>query len=348
LNARQSRPARSDRGRRALNPLLSIFAWVASAVTTAAAAALVAALFVVVEAHRPGPVAGPDVQAVVIPRGAGSTAIARHLSKEHVIRSAIVFRVATLMYGPNQTLKAGEYAIAPGASMRAVIEQIKSGRVMLHPITVPEGLTSQMVADIVNQSDVLYGDPIAAPPEGALLPETYKIARGADRAVLMQSMMAAQAKALDELWPKRSANLPFSTREQAVALASIVEKETGVASERPRVAAVFVNRLRRGMRLESDPTIIYGISQGRPLGRGITKSELEKATPYNTYKISGLPPTPIANPGRAAIAAVLNPLPTNDLYFVADGTGGHAFAASLADHQRNVARWRAIERGQQQ
>ena len=341
--ARRAREFRSDR-RGGPNPFLAALAWIASAVTTAAAVLLVAAVLVIVEANRAGPAHHDDVQAVVIPRGAGAAQIARHLQQEKVIRSALVFRVATIVYARNRTLKAGEYAIEPGASMRSVIDQVAAGRVMLHPITVPEGLTSQMVADIINGSEVLSGDPIVAPAEGVLLPETYKVARGVDRASLIKKMMSAHDDALDELWATRARNLPIATKADAVILASIVEKETGIADERPRVASVFVNRLRRGMRLESDPTIIYGVSQGRPLGRGITRSELDRATAYNTYKIDGLPPTPIANPGRAAIAAVLNPPQTNELFFVADGTGGHAFAATLAEHQRNVARWREIER----
>lgn len=344
---RRTRDFRADHRGGRKNGVWSAIAWVASAITTAAAAVLVAALLVVVEAHRPGPAAGPEVQAVVIPRGSGAAQIARHLQEEGVVRSSLMFRVASVFYARNKTLKAGEYGIAPGAPMRAVIEQIAAGRVLLHPITVPEGLTSEMVVDILNAADVLSGDLVAAPPEGSILPETYKIARGADRAVILKSMMAAHDQALEDLWPKRARNLPFSTKEEAVILASIVEKETGLADERPRVAAVFVNRMRKGMRLESDPTIIYGVSKGRPLGRGITRSELDRVTPYNTYRIDGLPPTPIANPGRAAIAAVLNPPQTNELFFVADGTGGHQFAVTLAEHQRNVARWREIERSRQ-
>jgi UPF0755 protein len=182
------------------------------------------------------------------------------------------------------------------------------------------------------------------PPEGALLPDTYQVQRGDDRAVVLQRMRAARDKLLVQLWTKRAPGLPFATPEEAVTLASIVEKETGAPSERPRVAAVFENRLRAGMRLESDPTIIYGISKGRPLGRGLTVSEIAAPTPYNTYRIAGLPPTPIANPGRASLEAVLNPPQTAELFFVADGTGGHVFASSYAEHQKNVTRWRAVER----
>lgn len=183
-----------------------------------------------------------------------------------------------------------------------------------------------------------------APPEGSLLPDTYQFVRGDDRAVVLRRMMDAHDEMLGALWSKRQPGLPFSTPAEAVVLASIVEKETGIASERPRVAAVFVNRLRAGMRLESDPTIIYGLNRGRPLGRGIRLSELTAATPYNTYMVDGLPPTPIANPGRASLAAVLDPPKTEELFFVADGSGGHVFAATYEAHKKNVERWRAHEK----
>jgi len=214
----------------------------------------------------------------------------------------------------------------------------------VHKITVAEGLTSAVVMDLLRRDQVLIGDLTAAPAEGSLLPETYLFQRGTTRDQLAADMQRDHTKILDELWEKRQAGLPFTTKAEAVTLASIVEKETGVASERPHVAAIFINRLRKGMRLQSDPTIIYGLTKGVPLGRGIRQSELEKATPYNTYVITGLPPTPIANPGRASIEAVLNPMASEDLYFVANGTGGHAFAATVAEHEANVKRWREIER----
>ena len=201
-----------------------------------------------------------------------------------------------------------------------------------------------MIVDIVNAADVLTGPAQTVPPEGSLLPETYMVLRGSSRAEVLARMRADQQKALDDLWEKRAPDLPFATQQQALTLASIVEKETGIASERPRVAAVFVNRLRKGIPLQSDPTIIYGITKGRPLGRGIRKSELDRRTPYNTYFIPALPPTPIANPGREAIAAVLNPPASNDLFFVADGSGGHVFAATVEEHNRNVEHWREVER----
>jgi len=186
-----------------------------------------------------------------------------------------------------------------------------------------------------------------SPLEGSILPETYEVRRGEDRVAVLARMREAQTRLLAQLWPHRQPGLPFATPEQAVTLASIVEKETALPAERPRIAAVYINRLRAGMRLESDPTTIYGISRGRPLGRGITRSELLAATPYNTYQVAGLPPTPIANPGKAAIAAVLDPPKTDELFFVANGQGGHAFASSFAEHQKNVAHWRAIERQRQ-
>lgn len=207
-------------------------------------------------------------------------------------------------------------------------------------------MTSEVVAQILAQSDVLSGV-APTPAEGTVLPETYDVRRGDDRATVLRRMVTAQDRLLASLWADRRPDLPLRSPEQAVILASIVEKETGKASERPKIAAIFLNRLRKGMRLESDPTIIYGLTGGKPLGRGLRLSELQRRTAYNTYLIDGLPPTPIANPGRAAIAAVLDPPELADLFFVADGTGGHAFAATLAEHEKNVLHWREVERRSQ-
>jgi UPF0755 protein len=218
------------------------------------------------------------------------------------------------------------------------------GKSIVYKLTLAEGLTSAMIVDLVRQHPTLMGDVTDVPPEGSLLPETYIFNRGESRATLIKRMQDDHNRVLDELWAQRASNLPIATKEEAVILASIVEKETGVAEERPRVAAVFVNRLRKGIKLQSDPTIIYGLTKGVPLGRGIRQSELDKATPYNTYVIVGLPPTPIANPGKASLAAVMNPAQTEDLFFVADGTGGHIFAATLAEHEKNVKNWRQIEK----
>ena len=247
--------------------------------------------------------------------------------------------------GGDRDLRAGEFAIPEAASMAEIYDILRSGQTIQYPVTAAEGLTTAMIIRIVEASEVMTGEITRIPAEGALLPETYLVSRGDDRQALIDRMEAAQDALLDELWSNRAENLPFDTPEEAIILASVVEKETGIAHERPMVASVFVNRLRRGMRLQSDPTIIYGITQGEPLGRGIRRSELDStANRYNTYQIDGLPPTPISNPGRDAIAAVLNPPEGQYLYFVADGTGGHAFATSLAEHNRNVAQWRRIER----
>ncbi|MGE0408199.1 MAG: endolytic transglycosylase MltG, partial [Amphiplicatus sp.] len=239
---------------------------------------------------------------------------------------------------------AGEYRLPAGASLFDVIELLVEGKSILHYFTAPEGRTTAQILRLIEDNDVLIGNITLTPHEGELLPETYAFTRGEDRDDMIRRMMKAQDALLDSLWEARALELPFTTREEAVILASIVEKETGKPDERARIAAVFVNRLKRGMRLESDPTIIYGLTGGEPLGRGLRMSELRKETPYNTYVIRGLPPTPIANPGRASIEAVLNPLETDELFFVADGAGGHAFAATVAEHNRNVAKWRRAER----
>lgn len=292
----------------------------------------------------PGPAAkAGDKTTVILRKGASLPEIASSLERGGVIRSSSIFMTAAKATGAARGLKAGEYEFASRASMATILDAIRHGRIVRHWITIPEGLTSDMVMDILNKSDVLTGD-AATPPEGAILPETYEVQRGEDRAAVLQRMMDDRDKLLNQLWAHRQEGLPYRSKEEAVTMASIVEKETGKASERPQVAAVFINRLRTGMRLDTDPTVIYGISRGRPLGRGLRRSELDTPTPYNTYRIDGLPPTPIANPGRAALAAALNPAKTNDLYFVADGTGGHVFASTLEQHNANVAKWRQIER----
>jgi UPF0755 protein len=218
------------------------------------------------------------------------------------------------------------------------------GHSIEHKLTVAEGLTSQMAVGLVRGDPVLTGDAGPVPPEGALLPETYLFTRGATRSEIVAKMRKAQQELLDELWVARAPNLPVKTKEEAVILASMVEKETAIPAERPHIASVFVNRLRTGMKLQSDPTIIYGITKGYPLGRRIRQSEIDRATPYNTYAIIGLPPQPICNPGKGSIAAVLSPADTKDLFFVADGTGGHVFAATADEQAANVAKWRGIER----
>ncbi|MEI9963738.1 MAG: endolytic transglycosylase MltG [Caulobacteraceae bacterium] len=318
----------------------------ASALATLAVAVIVVALWGLWSMSSPGPPARHGAATTVILRhGATLPEIASNLEDSGVVRSASIFMAAAQATGAARALKAGEYAFPSRASLGQVLTMIRQGRIVHHAITIPEGLTSAEAVDILNASDVLTG-PAVVPPEGSLLPETYEVQRGDTRAGVLRRMMAARDRLIAELWPRRRADLPFKTPEEAVTLASVVEKETGVAAERPRVAAVFVNRLVKGMRLESDPTVIYAVSQGRPLGRGLRQSELLDPSPYNTYMNAGLPPTPICNPGRASIAAVLDPPRTDELYFVANGTGGHSFAATLEEHVRNVQRWRQIEQAQ--
>jgi UPF0755 protein len=298
------------------------------------------------EATRPGPLQQEAI--VLFEPGASATSMANELEKAGAVRYARLFLVAAKFKGHDGALKAGEYAIPAGASVVDIIDLLVEGKSILHYLTAPEGRTTQQILKLVSGHEALTGDLTLAPVEGELLPETYAFTRGQTRDALVSDMMKAQDAVIAELWEGRATELPISTPEEAIILASIVEKETGVAAERPRVAAVFINRLKLRMRLQSDPTVIYGLTGGEPLGRGLRASELERETPYNTYKIFGLPPTPIANPGRAALEAVLNPIETDDLYFVADGTGGHVFAPTLDEHNRNVARWRQIERERSQ
>jgi len=321
-----------------------LIAMVAGGLTILGVVAMLAVLGGLWVYQGPGPAArSGEVTTVVLRRGASLPEIASSLEQAGVIRSSSLFLTAAQASGAARKLKAGEYEFPSRASLRQVLAKIRDGKIVRHQVTIAEGLTSDMVVDILMRAPELTGA-VPTPPEGSILPETYQVERGEDRGAVLQRMMDDRDELVDALWAKRQPGLPFETKDQAVTLASIVEKETGVASERPRVAAVFVNRLRQGMRLGSDPTIIYGLTRGRPLGRGILLSELQRQTPYNTYLIDGLPPTPIANPGRAALAAVLDPPKSNELYFVADGTGGHVFAATYDEHERNVARWRQVER----
>jgi UPF0755 protein len=292
----------------------------------------------------PGPPASRGrVTIVWIKPGEGSAAIGQQLQNARVIRNAALFRLGVRLRGKNAALEAGEYAFPSSASMADIMGILIEGKSIQHRLTAAEGLTSRMIHDIVERDAALVGAVGAVPPEGTLLPETYLFIRGTTRAQMLARMARAQQRLIAKLWAARAPNLPFKLPEDAITLASIVEKETAIPEERQHVAAVFINRLRLGMKLQSDPTIIYGITGGYPLGRGIRESELAAPTPYNTYVIAGLPPTPICNPGKNAISAVLQPENSNDLYFVANGTGGHVFTSSIAEHERNVARWRQIE-----
>ena len=293
--------------------------------------------------EREGPAEADSV--FLLERGTGLNKAAAQLEGQGLINNALIFRIVLQVVDRAATLKAGEYLIPANASMVEVANILREGKSILHKLTLAEGLTSWEAMQIIAADPVLIGKVPDIPAEGALLPETYLFTRGTSRADIVTQMEAAHVEVVERLWDERAENLPITSIEEAVVLASIVEKETGVAAERPRVAAVFINRLRRGMRLQSDPTIIYGITNGQgPLGRPIRRSEIDRKTAYNTYQIDGLPPAPIANPGEASIAAVLNPPTTNELYFVADGTGGHVFSKTLAEHNRNVAKWRRIER----
>ena len=292
---------------------------------------------------RPGPLAATTT--VIVPRGAGVAAIAGALGRANVIADPLVFRVGARLTGAGKALHAGEYAFPPGVSPASVLALLESGKTVVRRLTVVEGLTTVEVVAQLAATDGLNGEVTAVPGEGMLLPETYHFSYGDSRDAILERMAHSMEETLDALWRTRADDLPFAAPESALVLASVVEKETAIPEERARVAAVFINRLGRRMRLQSDPTVAYGLTQGSgPLGRPLTASDLKMQTPYNTYLVDGLPPGPICNPGRAAIAAVLNPAQTNEFYFVADGSGGHAFARTLAEHRRNVARWRTLQR----
>ncbi|MBY3117865.1 endolytic transglycosylase MltG [Rhizobium laguerreae] len=283
----------------------------------------------------------------IVRNGAGLTEIASNLERNTIISDARIFRYLTATHlSAGESLKAGEYEIKARASMRDIMELLKSGKSILYSVSFPEGLTVRQMFDRMLQDTVLEGDlPAALPTEGSLRPDTYKFSRGTKRSEIIEQMAAAQQKLVDQIWDKRDSSLPLRSKEEFVTLASIVEKETGVPDERAHVASVFLNRLGKGMRLQSDPTIIYGLfgGEGKPADRPIYQSDLKRDTPYNTYVIKGLPPTPIANPGKDALEAVANPWKTQDLYFVADGSGGHVFSATLEEHNANVKRWRKLE-----
>ena len=305
--------------------------------------AIGAVAWLMMEARRPGPLTEAKIVNLVREDDAGS--IADQLEHAGVIDNATWFNILTLLDGKRGALKRGEYQFKAGISMNEIEALLASHKVVLHKVTIPEGLTSEQIATRLRNEDALAGDVREVPREGSLMPDTYVFERGFSRQAILAQMAKAQAKAVDEIWSKRASGLPLRSPGEMVTLASIVEKETGKPDERPRVAGVFINRLQKHMRLESDPTIVYGLVFGKgTLGHSITKAELTQPTPYNTYLIDGLPPGPISNPGKASLEAVANPARTRDLYFVADGTGGHAFSETLDQHRQNVARWRQIEK----
>lgn len=296
----------------------------------------------------PGP--NPTDTTFVVRPNTGVSAIAQDLEDRGLISNARVFGLGVRASRNEMSLKAGEYAVKAQASMRDIMETLKSGKSIMFSVTIPEGLTVDQAFQRIAAAAELSGDmPSSMPPEGTMATDTQLFSRGTPRTTVVDRMIADQKALIDGIWATRREGLPINDINEFVTLASIVEKETGVAAERPQVASVFVNRLNKGMRLQSDPTILYGLfgGKGRPPDRPIYKSDIEKPTPYNTYVIDGLPPTPIANPGRAALEAVANPAQTDYLYFVADGTGGHVFAETLEEHNKNVAKWREFQKAQE-
>ena len=301
-------------------------------------------LFVHGRFDTPGP--ARHERTVVLPAGASAFDIADLLEEAGVIDDPLLFVAGLWIEDKQHSLKAGEYMFEALVTPRGVMEKLVAGDTVLHRLTVTEGMTSAEVVALLDDEPWLVGEITRMPAEGTLLPETYHYDLGDSRARLIERMQHDMARLVDELWQARDPAVALDRAEQAVVLASIVEKETAVAEERPLIAGVFLNRLRQGMRLQADVTVIYAVTGGkRPLGRPLSRADLRLESPYNTYRQKGLPPGPIANPGRASLAAVLNPAETDALYFVADGSGGHAFAATLDEHNRNVARWRAERAG---
>jgi len=319
-----------------------------------AAAAIVFGLLaggIAIRAHQivaePGPLL--ENKTVVVKRGSSLREIADQLTDGGIIGHPRLFSLTAWLEGAQHGLRAGEYAFHPGASMRDVLEILREGRTVVRRVTLAEGLTSQEMMALLGEAEGLEGEVADTPPDGSLLPDTYHYSLGDERGEIVERMTKAMETVLASLWEQRAPDLPITSPEEAVILASIVEKETAVPEERARVAAVFVNRLRKGMRLESDPTVVYGLTGGTgPLGRRLYRNDLKKDHAYNTYRINGLPPGPICNPGREALAAVMNPMATDEFYFVADGSGGHVFAKTLDEHNSNVAAWRKIQRAKRQ
>ncbi|MBZ6077948.1 endolytic transglycosylase MltG [Microvirga puerhi] len=336
-------PPPPPRIRRRRGGMLSVFSGLLTLFIAVALAAIVGFGAIEREVTAKGPLQSDKI--VLIPKNTGTNEIADILKQEGVITQPLLFEIYALVNRQRGQLKAGEFQFKAGTSIEDAIDTLVQGKAILHSVTLPEGLTSQQIVGRLYENDILSGDILETPREGTLLPDTYKFERGTTRQQIINSMQTAHRQALTQIWQRRSSDLPVKTPQELVILASIVEKETGRADERPRVAGVFINRLMKRMKLQSDPTIVYGLVGGKgTLGRGIMKNEIETATPYNTYVIEGLPPGPIANPGKAALEAVANPSRTKELYFVADGSGGHAFADSYDQHQRNVTRWRQLEK----
>jgi len=348
---RQETPAAAAarRSRHSRNRFVVFFNLVISLCVLGAIVAFAALWFGKYEFNSIGPTT--ETRTFLVKPNTGLKAISNGLEEGGIISNARVFQLGVQASGKAADLKAGEYEFKPGASMREIMDLMASGKSILYSITIPEGLTVEQALQRVAATAELNGDmPTDVPAEGTLAADTQRFTRGTERKVIVDKMLADQKALVEEIWAKRQDGLPLKNIDEFVTLASIVEKETGIAEERPMVAAVFINRLNEGMRLQSDPTILYGLfgGKGRPADRPIFQSDIQKPTPYNTYVINGLPPTPIANPGRAALEAVANPAKTDALYFVASGDGGHVFAKTLEEHNKNVARWREIQKQQGQ
>jgi len=282
---------------------------------------------------------------VDIPEGSSLKAIAAKLADENVISYPEIFTAWIRITKPEKTMKAGQYRFEANISPEAVFHKLEQGDVIKYSLTIPEGLMTSQIIKLINEAPNMSGKITSDVKEGELLPETYEYTHNYDRQKLVERMKASMQKALDEAWEKRADNLPIKSKEEALILASIIEKETGVSSERERVAGVFINRLNKGMRLQTDPTVIYAITKGEyVLERLLSRKDLKSDSPYNTYENFGLPPTPIANPGKKSVEAALNPMQTDEYYFVADGTGGHKFSATLKEHNKAVQKWRKISR----
>ena len=334
-------PKRSERAR---NPFVVVGNAIITIVLVLLIGSAAAYYYGMQKIEAPGPL--QDEKVVNIPARAGMADIADTLQREGVIdNNRWAFIGAVIALKARSELKPGEYAFQKNASLRSVIATIVDGKVVQHSVTIPEGLTSEQIVARLSENDIFAGSINEIPREGTLLPETYKFPRGTTRDQVIARMQQAQKRLVAEVWEHRNPDIPVKTPEQLVTLASIIEKETGKADERSRVAAVYVNRLRQKMKLQSDPTIIYGLVGGKgTLGRPIKRSEITQPSPYNTYVVDGLPPGPIANPGRASLEAAANPARTRDLFFVADGTGGHAFTETYDQHQKNVAKLRTMEK----
>jgi UPF0755 protein len=334
-------PKRSERAR---NPFVVVGNAIITIVLVLLIGSAAAYYYGMQKIEAPGPL--QEEKVVNIPARAGMADIADTLQREGVIdNNRWAFIGAVIALKARSELKPGEYAFQKNASLRSVIATMVDGKVVQHSVTIPEGLTSEQIVGRLTDNDIFAGSINEIPREGTLLPETYKFPRGTTREQVIARMQQAQKRVVAEVWEHRSPDIPVKSPEQLVTLASIVEKETGKADERSRVAAVYVNRLKQRMKLQSDPTIIYGLVGGKgTLGRPIKRSEITQPSPYNTYVVDGLPPGPIANPGRASLEAAANPARTRDLFFVADGTGGHAFTETYGEHQKNVAKLRAMEK----